>query len=1184
MLKPEEITPGTQIAGLLLGELVTIDKVESYGSQLRVVYKKASGGVDEVMLGPADLERLSVPERGRAWSFDADPETFRLVLEALRIDLGFLFDPMTAIHSSQIDPLPHQISAVYDTMLPRNPLRFVLADDPGAGKTIMAGLLIKELIFRGDVQRVLIVAPGGLVEQWQDEMRRKFDMHFDIFPKNQSEAGNFFNKQDRVIIRLDQIARNKKLKGALEDVQWDLVVADEAHRLAAHWYPNRAPDRTKRYYLAETLAKNSRHFLMMTATPHTGKQEDFNLWLSLLDPDRFYLGNTTENPTIPNISDVMRRMIKEDLLKFDRTHLFPERQADTIQFTLSPKEKELYEQVTEYVRTEMNRAERLKKKRRNIVGFALTVLQRRLASSPYAIYESLKRRLEFLNNQLEERIKHPEKFREEEEYYEEWENEPQTLFDSFDDEDDFDEDDDKDKDDNKYDFYSPKDDRDANATAAHSIEEVRAEIKTVEDLVDQARIVYESGEDCKWAELSDFLDKDVFKREDKKREKLIIFTEYRDTLDYLKKQVDGVIGNPEAVVTIHGGTSPSERHEIQENFLNNPDVSVLIATDAAGEGINLQRAHFMINYDIPWNPNRLEQRFGRIHRIGQTEPCFMWNMVATDTREGDVFRRIFEKLNIAREKLGGKIFDIIGKVFEDEPLQSLLIKAIKYSESPEAQSYMTTPTDSIDVIFKLNHLQQVLDEDALVGQRFNLETLYAVKAEMDKAEARKLQPCYVRSFFVGAFNQFGWDIRPRGDGRYEIPHTPPVIKNNQKVLKKWNIAIADKYGMICFEKEQISSGRSKKQAEFVHPGHPLMRSLTDLILENHGSVLKPGTVLFDSHDEGTEPSLIFMIDHRVTETDTEIDVSRRLQFVRIRPDGSAENVGMAPHLDLDIPSEEVIQIAQEIKEQAWLNRDIEQIARAYAAEKICPDHFEEAKRRRLEWVDKTRAAVEERLGTAVKTMGRQAVKGRDDVKKGIQLPLNQQKLERTYEELKVRLANRRTELEKQRQLSNKPPVVMGGILVIPKGLLDKKHGVAVNTADAEARKKVEMIAMNRVMETERSFGHTVIDVSAENCGWDVTAIPPAPEDGSPVKSDRHIEVKGRNKDADTITFTHNEIGYAVNQKDKFILAIVLVDGDHVEGPFYVRNPFKREPELGVTSVNWNIKHLMDMAVDPRDTL
>src|SRR6516165_10469286 len=407
MTKLEDLRPNASVRGILPNCLVTVVSTQSFGSQaLELTYKDPSGKVANELLYRHDEPRIEVTALGRPWSFDGDGGLFRLVSEAHRIRLAHLFDPVLAIHTSVVEPLPHQITAVYESMLPRQPLRFLLADDPGAGKTIMAGLLIKELIARGDLKRCLMVCPGSLVEQWQDELHRRFHLPFEILANDRLEAartGNWFLETDLAIARLDKLSRNEdvQLKLQAPDCRWDLVVCDEAHKLSATFFGGEVKF-TKRYRLGQTLASLTRHFLLMTATPHNGKEEDFQLFMALLDGDRFE-GRFRDGVHTADVSDLMRRMVKENLLKFDATPLFPERIAYTVPYKLSDSEAALYKAVTDYVREEFNRAEALENdKRAGTVGFALTILQRRLASSPEAIYQSLRRRRERLESRMRE--------------------------------------------------------------------------------------------------------------------------------------------------------------------------------------------------------------------------------------------------------------------------------------------------------------------------------------------------------------------------------------------------------------------------------------------------------------------------------------------------------------------------------------------------------------------------------------------------------------------------------------------------------------------------------------------------------------------------------------------------------------------------------------------------------------
>ncbi|HOF41913.1 MAG TPA: helicase-related protein, partial [Candidatus Hydrogenedentes bacterium] len=765
MARLEEITRGATVKGILPNGFVTVVDVSWIGSvAIELTYKDSKGELANELIYRDQESEIEVLESGKPWSFDGDADLFRLVSEAHRIRLAYLFDPLLAVNTSLVEPLPHQITAVYETMLPRQPLRFLLADDPGAGKTIMTGLLIKELIARGDLQRCLIVCPGNLVEQWQDELYRRFHLPFEIMTNDKYEAartGNWFAENPLSICRLDKLSRNEDVQEKLKTTDWDLVVCDEAHKMSASFWGGEI-HRTKRHQLGQLLSTLTRHFLLLTATPHNGKEEDFQLFMSLLDGDRFE-GRFRDGVHAIDASDLMRRMIKEDLLKFDGRPLFPERRAYTVEYELSDGEADLYQRVTEYVREEFNRAEQLANDgRKGTVGFALTVLQRRLASSPEAIYQSLRRRKE----RLEKRCREEELLKRGAGVRIDWRRDvPDFSEDDLDELDDAPDHEVEDTEERVVDL----------ASAAQTITELKAEIAILKDLEQVALQVRQSQTDRKWDELSRLLQNqaEMFDVHGHRR-KLIVFTEHRDTLNYLKDRIGSLLGKPESVVTIHGGMGREERRKAESLFTQDKDIEVLVATDAAGEGINLQRAHLMVNYDLPWNPNRLEQRFGRIHRIGQTEVCHCWNLVASETREGDVYRRLLEKLEEERKALGGKVFDILGKLlFGDQPLRTLLVEAIRYGDRPEVRARLN---EVVDKAMDRDKLRELIEERALAHDSMDASRVQAIREDMERAEARRLQPHFVAAFFNESFERLGGTLREREPKRYEATHVPAVIR------------------------------------------------------------------------------------------------------------------------------------------------------------------------------------------------------------------------------------------------------------------------------------------------------------------------------------------------------------------------------------------------------------------------
>jgi superfamily II DNA or RNA helicase len=1170
MLKLEALKAGISLVGIEPSLIATVVAVVPIGDgAVQLLYKTPEGTIKERLLGYADEASISVATLERPWAFDGNGDDFKLAVEAKRIDLAFLFDPMMAVHTSNVDPLPHQITAVYESMLPRQPLRFVLADDPGAGKTIMAGLYMRELIMRADARRILVVAPGSLVEQWRDELFEKFGLEFRIFSKEleaASPSGNPFVDHDHLIVRLDQMSRNEESQEKLCLASWDLVVFDEAHKLSAHFF-GREMKRTKRFNFAEKIGQHTRHLLLMTATPHNGKEEDFQLFLSLLDSDRFY-GKFRDGVHKVDCSDLMRRMVKEEMVKFDGTPLFPERRAYTVNYKLSDIEAGLYESVTQYVQTEMGKADQLDGSRKGSVGFALTALQRRLASSPEAIFQSLKRRKERLERRLREErlgIRGQQILAE-------------TLADVPEDDDDL----------NAEEQESLEETLVDQATAASTISELEQEIVILQTLEHQAKAVVASGQDRKWDELSRILQNNPDMRDaDGRLRKLIIFSEHRDTLNYLHQKIGGVLGNTgdtDAIVTIHGGTHRDERRRIQAIFRSDPEVRVLVATDAAGEGVNLQNANLMVNYDLPWNPNRLEQRFGRIHRIGQQEVCHLWNLVANETREGDVYFRLLEKLRVESDALNGRVFDILGEVFEGIRLKDLLLEAIRYGDQPEIRARLG---QRVENAFDHDILRGILERNALAQETMNAERLFAVKEEMEKAEARRLQPFFVRSFFMKAFDALGGSIHPREAARFEITHVPASIRERDRVITGRNrrelAPVLKRYERVCFTREAVRP-LDKPGAAFavmLHPGHPLMLAISDMLLEQHGNLLRQGTILVDPTDDGEEPHLLFLLTHEIKSGDGQV-LSKRLQFVRVATDGSATFAGWAPHLDLEVLVPADRALLNDVISAPWIRADQEQRALGLAAVTLVPEHFQEVAERRIAHVDKTLAAVHERLTKEIAFWSDRWIKLKEDQEAGKDVRLNLENARRTVTDLEGRLENRKKELLSMRHVTSATPVALGGALVVPIGLLRRLRGESPTeygsafSNDPVARARVEKLAMDAVRQAEEARGCRVVDVSALKCGWDITSYPPAVDGKQPEA--RHIEVKGRVQGASTVTITRNEMLYALNQADKFLLSIVLVgEGDSVDGPYYLRNPFEAEPGWGVSSINYEIEVLLERA-------
>lgn len=1173
MARLEDLKRGATVKGIVPDAPVTVVDVKWFGSAVaELTYKDSFGRLGSELVYRDREPTLEIVTRGRPWSFDGDGALFRLVSEAYRIRLSYLFDPLLAVHTSLIEPLPHQITAVYGEMLTRQPLRYLLADDPGAGKTIMTGLFLKELLVRGDLKRCLICCPGKLAEQWQDEMYQRFRLPFEIMTREMLEtarSGNAFTEHNLIICRLDQLSRSEDIQAKLEKTDWDVIVCDEAHKMSASFFGGEVKA-TKRYRLGQLLGRITRHFLLLTATPHNGKEEDFQLFMALLDADRFE-GRFRDGVHAVDTSDLMRRMVKEKLVKFDGTPLFPERRAYTVNYRLSDLESLLYRKVTEYVREEMNRADRLmdegEGQRGNTVGFALTILQRRLASSPEAIYQSLKRRRERLERRLRE-----------EQLLKRGLEMPPDITEGFAlpvDEESIDE------------FYDETPDAEIEqveeeivdrASAARTIAELETEIATLRKLEALALQVRTSGVDKKWEELSNLLQgessagaaEELFDAQGHRR-KLIIFTEHRDTLNYLAAKIRGLLGRPESVVTIHGGMGREDRRKAQEVFTQDKDVEILVATDAAGEGINLQRAHLMVNYDLPWNPNRIEQRFGRIHRIGQTEVCHLWNLVASETREGDVFHRLLEKLEQERKALGDCVFDVLGRCFSERSLRDLLVEAVRYGDRPEVKARLK---QVVDQALDREHLRRLVEERALVHETLDAVSVQKIRDEMERAEARRLQPHFISSFFREAFTLLGGTIREREPKRYEITHVPAIIRSRDRLIGTGEPVLA-RYERVTFEKNLISV-QGKPLAEFICPGHPLLDATIDIILERYRDLLKRGAILVDPSDHSENVRVLFYLEHSIQDarrdrSGTRRIVSRQMQFVEIDSAGRVNSPGYAPYLDYRPITGGEHALLGGTLEAGWLHEDLESRVLAYAAEHLVPQHYREVKARREELVRKTMAAVKDRLTKEINYWDHRAAELKAQELAGKPLAkINSATASQRADELQMRLKKRMDELEQERHLSPLPPIVIGGAIVVPIGLLERlgRSCQEQDELDQAERDRIDQLAVAAVVEAERRLGREPRVMPHENPGYDIES-----RDQSSGRL-LFIEVKGKAVGSTTVTVSKTQVLTALNKPEEFILAIVEVDGDSAREPRYIRRPFQKEPDFAVTSINYDLEELL----------
>lgn len=1042
------ISEGTRLNGPFWPEEIEVVKCERKAGHLFLTAKGVkTGSFYEATLSPHEEERITVLA-GRAVDFSSDGEGFFLAAEAHRVRYAYQFDPLFAVSVSQVDPLPHQIEAVYHHVLKNPRLRFLLADDPGAGKTVMAGLILKELKYRGLVERTLIVVPGHLRDQWLREMKEKFQEHF--VPVDRAVAGAFWGRNvwqehAQVIASMDY-AKQDDVLAALNEVRWDLVIVDEAHKMAAYRYGEKVK-KTERYRLGETLSRNASYLLFLTATPHRGDPENFRLLLDLLEPGMFADVASLAEAAANRENPLFLRRLKEDLKKIDGTPLFPPRQVHTVKFSLSGPERELYNAVTDYVRRHYQKA--LAKDKRNVT-FALLVLQRRLASSVRAARESLERRLRRLDELLRKGVLLREQgYIDEEALEDRPEAERERL----------------------------EDELMEKLTSAETLEELRQEVARLGELVSLARRAERQETETKLNELKKVLAQEHLRAG---REKLLIFTESRATLEYLREKLrEWGYG----VVWIHGGMSLDERIAAERRFWQ--DAQVMVATEAAGEGINLQCCWLMINYDIPWNPNRLEQRMGRVHRYGQQKEVHIYNLVAQDTLEGKVLLRLFEKLENIRRAMGSdRVFDVVGDVLAGRSLRDLIVEAV-------------TNQRSLEDILKDIELEP--DEEAVRRVREATQEmlatrhvdLAAVLGEMERARANRLVPEYVEQFFRRAARRLGVavEIRPDGTLRARVPFE---VRRVTREFRNRYGEVLPEYARLSFRKETARDG----QAEFIAMGHPLFEAVVERILEGCGPFLRRGAVFEDP--DGRLRGLLWLLEAEVRDGRGRT-AGKRLFAVYQSADGSVREVSPAVFWDLKPAGREV---PSEIRVMA----ESDEAAVATVLSGPLPAYREEllAARRRD-------ATIKEKYGLRsleALILESEAKLADYELRRamGESVPdpvlVNER---RRREELEERRRRLREEIAAETALSMAPPRVLGVAAVLP-----AEEPPEVLREDPQ----VERIGMEMAMRYERTQGRAPEDVSHANVGYDIISRAP---DGS----NRYIEVKARARTG-KVALTTNE--------------------------------------------------------------
>ncbi|WP_341228324.1 helicase-related protein [uncultured Arcticibacterium sp.] len=1111
---------GKIVKNIIPSEPVIINQIQPLGSMVSIKYTGVnSNKANSKVLSKSDFENLEILTEDGTFNFKGDPTNFGLFAEAERINSAYQFDPLFAVNCSIVDPLPHQVEAVYKFLLPLPKIRFLLADDTGAGKTIMTGLLIKELMLRGLVERILIVTPGGLTKQWQeDEMGVKFNLPFTLVNRALfSSDPNVFHNTERIVTSIDFISQEDILNVA-SNSHWDMIVFDECHKLSAYDYGNKQY-LSKRYKAAQVLSQQCEHILLLTATPHRGRADTFKKLLQLLDEDIFAT-NEIASARIKElehngINKFFIRRLKEDMKDWQGKPLFKNRFTKTVAYQLTSEEKELYDSVTKYLTSKKEEATETK----NIhVSLALTVMQRRLVSSIFAIRNTLERRWKALQGIVDEVNKNPNLWNQRHklegfdvdniEEYEELEDEERDALENIL------------SDPRKFKLF----------TTAKSLSEIQTEASEVKKLFEMAQNLYNrKQEEKKFQELQDLLRSNGVLD---KGEKLVIFTEHKDTLLYLEERLKSSGGYN--VVTIHGGKNVDERRDAQWSFAT-PETQILIATDAAGEGINLQFCRLLINWDIPWNPNRLEQRMGRIHRYGQKQDVLVFNMVASNTKEGKVLERLLTKLDIIREGMGDdRVYDVIQDVLEGVGLDHI-INSVFNGKETDLDRFLNQDEEAL----KLKFSEKIKDQkDKLAHSVVDYKDARILKENSDE---KRLQPIYIKLFFEKAFKHLGGEFTSVRPSIYRIDKMPDSIANELK--DRFRVHFDSLRSMFfCFDKQiflDYQNVGDLGKVHYINPGNPVFDSLVNVARNQYREDMLKGTVLISPDDK--EDYFAFfvksqIVDNRNVNGDDSV-ADERLMMVIQNNSKEFKFTSPAKFIDLHAPTD----FAKNVEPPSDMNQD--QVI-LWSFENITQPQFEETQqhvlndsRDRKGYLETAFTQVILDLQGEIQELQTKLLFG--DLRVQEKLNKKQERIEELIEKKKSRLES----LDLMMQLSPKAPEVLGCAYIIPLSQVEYTGHYGMSRDD-----EAEAIAMEKAMNYELSQNWTPKDVSANNEGYDIKSI-------SNEELKRYIEVKGRSGSDGSVMLSENEMNRLAQLGNAAWLYIVINCKSTPE-LFRIQNPAK----------------------------